>query len=193
MVFANPYWELYKIICHISNKLSRINAIIYNARDFLNLKARIQLYNSFVLPQLNYCIAVWGDTRQCLLKPLITLQKRIVRTIHYAQIRDHTSPLFKKQNSLKLGDLHQLELFKIGHQIENNYIPETFRKYHIKQQNVHNHNTRNKTDFIIQNNSKYSIINKGLKRWNTLDQEIKEIKDKNKFKKVIKSNIIASY
>ena len=91
-VYIDKHLDWNEHINHVTNKLSRINAIIYNSRDYLTLNARIQLYNSFVLPHLSYCIAVWGDTSQYILKPLIILQKRIVRTIHYAQIRGHTSP-----------------------------------------------------------------------------------------------------
>ena len=60
------------------------------------------------------------------------MQKRIIRTIHYAKRNDHTSKLFKSQNSLKIRDINKLEKCKIIHQIYNHRTPDELNKFNIK-------------------------------------------------------------
>ena len=180
-------------INYVCNKLAKINGMLYKSRDYLNIEARIQLYNSFVLPHLTYCIAVWGGAHKTYLTPLITLQKRIIRTIHYGKTRDHTSPLFKKQNSLKFEDLYKLEILKIIHQLENNDIPENLQEYNIKHLNIHTYDTRNKTNFVIPNYALKSIIGAGKKLWNNLEKSIKLTENRKKFSDMIKSKYITNY
>jgi len=53
------------------------------------------LYNSLILPYLNYCVNIWDNTFVTHLQKIVILQKRIIRMIAGAKRLDHTSPLFK--------------------------------------------------------------------------------------------------
>ena len=80
----------------ITTKVARNGGILYRIRDNLTLNARLNFYNSYILPFLSYNIICWGHTSTAHLMPLFLRQKRVLRTISYAAPRDSSSPLFKK-------------------------------------------------------------------------------------------------
>ena len=53
---------------------------------------------------LTYCLIAWGNTYQTLLQPLFVLQKKSIRITTFSSFSDHTSPLFKDLNVIKLFD-----------------------------------------------------------------------------------------
>jgi hypothetical protein len=73
----------------------------------------ISLYNSMVLPHLQYCLMVWGnfeaDRNKAQGETLLKLQKRFVGLISGKSGRYHVDPLtlFAKYGILKVGDLYR--------------------------------------------------------------------------------------
>ena len=63
----------------------------YLANDILRI-----LYDSLILPHLQYSILSWGFKRGRLEK----LEKRTIRIISNTKYNSHTDPLFKKLNLL---------------------------------------------------------------------------------------------
>ena len=66
----------------------------------------LSLYNTLILPHINYCILSWGKESDSIL----LLQKRAIRTIVFAGYRAHSEPLFKIYNVLKVTDTYQQRL-----------------------------------------------------------------------------------
>jgi len=62
----------------------------------MNYKSLHILYFALIIPYLNYCADVWGNTYGCRLLSIFMLQKRAIRMIHGAGYRDHTNVLFLK-------------------------------------------------------------------------------------------------
>ena len=89
----------------IANKCSRTIGILNKLKHILPASISLMLYNSLLLPQLNYCILAWGHN--C--KRLIKLQKKALRVISIRKYNAHTDPLFKKNRILKLRHLLQLQ------------------------------------------------------------------------------------
>ena len=58
-------------------------------------------------------------------------------------------------------------------------LPEFFNGYFAQNNEVHHYNTRNTNKFHVNfsrtNYAKHSIVNKGVKIWNSLDKEISSI------------------
>ena len=69
-------WSLH--IKHIHRKLSRSSYILSKLRHYVNLDTLKTLYYSLIYPHITYCISTWGGAS---IKPLVTLQKKIVRII----------------------------------------------------------------------------------------------------------------
>ena len=63
-------------IAYIRNKISKGLGIIIKARKYLNRKILVNLYNTFVVPYLIYCVEIWGNACDSYLDPIIKLQKK---------------------------------------------------------------------------------------------------------------------
>ena len=68
-------------ISNVSNIISRNVGIIARSRYFSDKKRTHLLYNTLILPYLNYCCLIWGINYKSQLKTIITLQKRAARLI----------------------------------------------------------------------------------------------------------------
>ena len=77
----------------VSNKIARTLGVMCRLKNFLPSHILRMLYNSLVLPHLQYSILTWGFKASRLEK----LQKRALRIITRSKYNAHTEPLFKKQ------------------------------------------------------------------------------------------------
>ena len=68
------------------------------------------LYYSLIHPFLTYGIHVWGLTYPAYLKPVTTLQKRVVRIMTFSDPRSHSEPLLKSLRLLKFSDIVHPEI-----------------------------------------------------------------------------------
>ena len=80
----------------ISAKISRSIGVIRRLMKFVPSDTLKILYNSMVLPHLQYGILLWGKTPGKLQK----IQKKAIRTICKAPFLGHTDPLFKSMKLL---------------------------------------------------------------------------------------------
>ncbi len=92
-------------INNILKKIQRSIGILSKLRYYVTSKILLQLYYCLIYPFLTYGIVVWGNTYESSLKPLVLLQKRVVRVITFLSYDEHTSPLFKNLGLLKLLDI----------------------------------------------------------------------------------------
>ena len=96
------------ILC---TKISKNVGVMNRLKFFLSKTTLLTLYNSLILPYLNYAILAWGNsTSQC--NKLLLLQKRAVRILSRTSYRSHTNPLFAELNILKMDDLFNLHFGK---------------------------------------------------------------------------------
>ena len=99
----NLKWKTH--IASVASILSRNIGIMGRARHFLSARELILLYNSLVLPYLNYCVAIWGANYPSNVKRLKLLQKRAMRIIDKKPYLYPTNSLFIKYNILKFEDI----------------------------------------------------------------------------------------
>ena len=76
-------------------KLSKTVGIFSKLRYYINVDILIMLYYSLIYPFLTHGIQVWGLTYPTYLKPVTTLQKRVVRIMNFSDPRSHSEPLLK--------------------------------------------------------------------------------------------------
>ena len=111
----------------------------YKLKHILPASISLMLYNSLLLPQLNYCILAWGHN--C--KRLIKLQKKALRIISISKYNAHTAPLFKKYRILKLPHILQLQELKFYHKYIKKQLPAYLQSIPLKQNKCfHEHLTR---------------------------------------------------
>ena len=78
----------------VKQKINRSFFAINRAKHFLKRKNLVTSYYSLVYPYLTYGITLWGATYDTYLSKLITMQKKIIRTIAGVQYNEHSEPLF---------------------------------------------------------------------------------------------------
>ena len=111
-------WENHTI--NMSNKCLRIIGTLNRIKYFVPLNIRIMLYNTLILPHLNYCVTAWGY--QC--NRIIQLQKKAIRTVMISSYNAHTEPFFKNIKLIKIQDILTLQTLKyiINLEIINSHI-----------------------------------------------------------------------
>ena len=54
------------------------------------------VYNTLILPHLQYCCEIWENMKNCRTVDLVLLQKHAVRVLDNGAYRDHTSGVFRQ-------------------------------------------------------------------------------------------------
>ena len=120
----------------IANKISRAIGIINSLKNTLPRNILLTLYNSLVLPHIQYSILCWGSNPG----KVITRQKQAVRLVSRSKYNSHTAPLFKTMELLNFNDILNLNMLKFYYKLKNNTLP-----YYLQNicKSQHNYNTRN--------------------------------------------------
>ena len=103
------------------------------------------IYFSLVHSQLQYAIGAWGSATKTSLHRLNTIHNKIIKTISWSSYRCHVTPLYSQLNSLKLEDIHQLEIAKLMHNFHSSRMPNTFDRLFTAVNSVHTHETKSST------------------------------------------------
>ena len=127
----------------ISNKIARTLGIMCRLKKILPAHILRILYNSLILPHLQYSILAWGFKTGRLEK----LQKRAVRIISCNKYNSHTDPLFKNLNLLKLKDLFELNVLKLYYKYKKNILPFYISNIFSDFSVGHSYNLR--TEYIL--------------------------------------------
>ena len=104
---------------NISNKCLMVIGTLNRIKHILPTRTRVLLYNSLILPHINYCIMAWGYQSNRMFK----LQKRAIRIVANSKYNAHTDPLFKLYRILKLSDVLTLQTMKVYHKFRQNELP----------------------------------------------------------------------
>ena len=121
-IYSNRNWKSH--INYIAKKVKSSIGTLSNLRYYLNSKNLVDLCYALVYPFLTYCIIAWGNTYQTSLQPFFVLQKKAVRIITFSSFFEHTSPLFKDLNVIKLFDEVTVHI-----DISSKFICITFSQY----------------------------------------------------------------
>ena len=111
---------------------------------------------------------------------------------------EHSEPLFKELEILKLTDLVTLHNALFMYHYYYNLLPSSFENFFQTVASVHSYNTRlaSKSTYYINtiktNYGKFNIRFAAVKVWNHLDESIKYLPLKT-FKNKVKLNILQSY
>ena len=124
---SNLNWKSH--INYIAKKVKRSIGTLSKLRYYLNSKTLLDLYYALVYPFLTYCIIAWGNTYQTSLQPLFVLQKKAIRIITFSGFFEHTSPLFKDLNVIKLFDEVTVHIAVFMYKFKNQLLPTNFNVF----------------------------------------------------------------
>ena len=122
----------------VSNKIARALGVISRLKRILPPHILRTLYNSLILPHIQYAILAWGFNGSRVSK----LQKRAIRLITLSKYNAHTGPLFKNCNLLHFTDIFHLNALKFYYKHENNNLPVYFNNMFNRVSEVHDYDTR---------------------------------------------------
>ena len=189
-------WD--KHIEQIGSKISKNIGIISKLKNTLPERILLMLYNTLVLPYINYCPMIWAHENNCTkINSIYKLQKRAVRIICKKGYREHAAPYFKKLNLLTINDISRTQLLQFVFKSRHKLIPKAFQNLFITNDKVHCYNTRQANNYHLHtvhtNLRKQSPGFRGAKLWNELPDDIKESTTLPEFKHKVKSLFVDTY
>ena len=104
---------------HFSNKCSKTIGVLNKLNYFVQLTVKLIVYNSLILPRLNYGIMTWGYKCDRINK----LQKKAIRIVSLSKYNAHTEPIFKRLQLLKVADILKIQELKGYYIFMNNTLP----------------------------------------------------------------------
>ena len=142
-IIINKHFRWKSHINKISINIARTTGIIRRLNQVLPVlpcNVLLTIYNSFILPHLNYGILAWGyDTTR-----IVRLQKKSLRYISSAKYVAHTDSLFKSVDLLKVEHIHKVQRLKLFYKLVQNHLPLYFNTFSVTQLGtVLDHVTRN--------------------------------------------------
>ena len=147
------------------------------AKNYLAQNNLRQLYFTLINPHLLYGNILWGSAYKSVLQKLVTQQKKAIRVITHSKYNEHTPPLFKRMNILKLDDMHEIELAKFTFKHREKSLPSPLLNIFSENTLVHSYNTRQHLNFHINKINVdvvfRSFIYQGPCVWAKLPTEIK--------------------
>ena len=177
----------------LATKISRNIGIMCRVRHFLSSRELLLIYNSLVLPYINYCAVVWGCNYNSRVKNIVRLQKRALRIIDKKPFLFPTNQLFVKYKLLKVPELVVEQSIMILLSFLNNTLPQPLSRLFKVNRPL---NTRSSEHFFVPfSRSNFRIFSISFaipKAWNRTVREIyNNIDDVPRSKSVLKNKIRA--
>ena len=183
-----------RIIC---NKVSKSIGVLCKLRPILPEKQLFMLYNSLILPYLNYCTIIWANVSQLKLKPLHILQKKALRICSSSPFRAPSRPIFAQFRTLNIYDIYKLQTAVLMFRKFNGLLPVNISRLFELNTNIHSYHTRSSEKFhYFDANNKHimsSIRHSGPRIWNSLKPVIATSNKLTCFKVKLKSSLLSEY
>ena len=181
-------------ISYVKNKISKGVGMMYKARNYINKKALLGLYHSYIYPYFSYCIESWGNASNCHLDPLFVLQKRILRILTFSSYDVPSESLFKHTNILPLYKLVHYRIGIMLYKYANYLLPPVMNDLYTVNSDIHEHNTGQK--HILHTNKgstdpfNIAFSNISARVWNILQKTMDVNVSASKFKHISKTYLL---
>lgn len=186
---------------HIDNTLSwqsqvektikKCNSLLYLLRrikGYISIEIRKLFYNAYILPHLDYCCSIWGNTNEDLINNIVKFQKRAARLILDKDFDTPSEELFTELNWMKFPErvVYQkaILMFKTMHDLAPSYLKDIFRY----TGEIHNRNLRSTSHNLLYIPKpkcelyRKSMAFSGSKIWNTIPETVKNANSVQQFK-----------
>ena len=122
--------------------MSKGIGIIIKARKVFNEATLLSLYNSLILPYVNYCIHVWGRTNHTHLKHVLILQNKVVRVIAGVPPRTNVDHFYLELDILPVRKIFVYTISILMYKCMNGMLPELFLDMFTSISDIHSYDTR---------------------------------------------------
>ena len=111
---------------NICNKANRALGALKRAAPFLPIDTRALMFNTMVLPHLDYCYTIWGRTSDTNIGKIQKIRNRGMRIILQCHPRTHITDMLSNLKWLSIKQriifLTAVLVFKIMHSKTTNYM-----------------------------------------------------------------------
>ena len=196
LIDSNLGWKS-QIEC-IAKKIKRSVGVLSKLRYYVHTNILTNLYYTLIYPFLIYGMIVWGNTYPSAIQPLFVLQKKAMRIITFSEYNEHSSPLFKLLNIIKIFDLVTFHIASFMYKFHHRLLPSAFDNFFTPIDRIHNYNTglaSKQSYYLPKARTNYGLFNirfQGTKIWNSMDENTK-LFSSSKFKNKLKGDILHKY
>ena len=145
VVMAEICQILLMVLLGTINEQARSLGIMCKLNWFLPQNILRILYNSLILPHLQYCVLSWGFKSDRIFK----LQKRAVRIITCSKYNAHEELLLKTLHLLKIEDIMKTKALKLYYKYKRNELPKCFESMFTESNDNHSHDIRHDTKSLL--------------------------------------------
>ena len=196
-LFIDEHLSFRYHVDHVVNKISKSIGLLFKLNYYLPRNILLTLYNTLVLPYLNYGIIIWHQACNSVLNRVIVYQKKAIRAICQLEYNAHTSVHFKSLNILKLHDIYRVSLcssrFK---QLKNPSLYGLSSRF-VRNDDLHSYPTRNRTSYSIplyhRSASQSCYLYQASVEFNNLPSSLRECSSLFTFRKNLKKSFIDLY
>jgi hypothetical protein len=146
----------------VGTKVRQLLGVLGRVRADLDEHLLLSLYNSMVLPDLQYCLMMWGDFEAGRNKAygeiLLKLQKRFVGMIAGKGGRYHADPLFSGYGVLKLGDQYRQQLRLHAWKFCNSRLPDSQMATLRRMDGSHGYGTRSARSGLVVGSGDHKLV-----------------------------------
>ena len=174
----------------LKGKLSYYCGLIYSLRNYLPKEALLSIYYSLVYQHIVMHIIIWGNTSVSNLNMIQIAQNKIIRSMyknyhHYYSTND----LFEILNLHQISKIYKIRVAIFMYKWINDYDYTFLNDVLNEVMFEHDHRTRTNTKLRLPfprlELHKQFVTYQGIKIWNELPDEFKNVKSCHTFKKRI--------
>ena len=198
-IYIDDNLNWHEHVKHVKRRMAIGLSVLNRLKHVVNSSAMYSLYCTIILPHLNYCSEIWGNTYNETIKPLSVMQKKAVRLVGSANniYRDHSAPIFFKYNLLNVYDLIEYNSMCFMYKIYYKILPSNLQQRFNMAKDIHSHVTRQSNKFSIKycrtKQRSFLMTIKGPKNWNNLPDVLKSCPSLHCFKSDYKRHLLLYY
>ena len=166
---------------YVRNKISRNLGILYKCRNIMKIEDLINMYNSFILPYLLYCLSLWGGSIKSHNDIVSKMQDKLLRILFNTR-RSEDAWSYVKNKIVPVQELYKIEISKLCYKHVLDELPESFVHNVMPSfaSEIHNIDTRHSTshNYQLQKSNVSplaynSFTTQCIKIWNSIPHKIK--------------------
>ena len=178
-------------IDHVCKTLSRKISALRRIKKYLPLQTRKLFYNAYIMPTIDYCLTIWGNTSRSNLDRVHKLQKRAARYILDAPPDAPSRPLFDELDWLTVYEQLTVNKYVLLYKSLFNYCPTYLHEmFKFQINNQYTLRSESNVDLCVPIHKcklfENSFQHSGAILWNALPVHIKMSPTLNTFKKQVK-------
>jgi hypothetical protein len=192
----------YELLSGPEAKLKRINQRIGSLKrisEYCNVQTRLKIANAIIVSVISYMAPVWGSSPQYILDKIQTSQLKAARTvIGHRCFKWSREKILKNLNWMSIEQTINYQSSLLIHKTQTQNVPLSMSN-NLKTRSLDELRLRSSqtTDLTtISNNvptsaiASTNFIRRQTKEYNSIPQNIKEIRDMDQFKKIIKQHYL---